>query len=173
MRVAASVGLAALVVAAFTARAEFYEGRFSVARRPKSGIRDVCRSRPFEQDELVLVVPDYLAPTAWYYCDHEENMRGFANWNRPFLFDPARYRELWGNPAAPALSLTRIQEALAQHGRSRFRLILEETPTELLPLFQAQVEALRAELARVYDEESVGRFPGRIESVRAMVLSRR
>ena len=173
LRVAASVGLATLVVAAFTARAEFYEGRFSVARRPKSGIRDVCRARPLAEDELVLVVPDYLAPTAWYYCDHEENMRGFANWNRPFLFDPARYRELWGNPAAPALSLTRIQEALAQHGRSRFRLILEETPTELLPLFQAQVEALRAELARVYDEESVGRFPGRIESVRAMVLSRR
>ena len=173
LRVAASVGLAALVVAAFTARAEFYEGRFSVARRPKSGIRDVCRARPFERDELVLVVPDYLAPTAWYYCDHEENMRGFANWNRPFLFDPGRYRELWGNPAAPALTVARIEEALEQHGRSRFGLILEETPTELLPLFQSQVEALRAELARHYDEKSVGRFPGRIESVRALVLSRR
>jgi len=100
-------------------------------------------------------------------------MRGFANWNRPFLFDPGRYRELWGNPAAPALTVARIEEALAQHGRSRFGLILEETPTQLLPLFQSQVEALRAELARRYDEKSVGRFPGRIESVRALVLSRR
>jgi hypothetical protein len=173
LRVAASVGLAALVVAAFTARAEAYEGRFSVAGRPKSGIREVCRARPFEKDELVLVVPDYLAPTAWYYCDHEENMRGFANWDRPFLFDPARYRELWGSPAAPALTLTKIQEVLAQHGRSRFRLIVEETPTQLLPLFQKQVEALRAGLARGYEEESVGRFPGRRESVRAIVLRRR
>ena len=173
LRVAGSVGLAALVVAAFTARAEFYEGRFSVARRPKSGVREVCRARPFERDELVLVVPDHLAPTAWYYCDHEENMRGFANWNRPFLFDPARYRELWSDPEAPALTLTKIQESLAQHGQSRFRLILEETPTGLPPLFQAQVEAFRAELARAYEEKSVGRFPGRIESVRAMVLSRR
>ena len=99
-------------------------------------------------------MPDYLAPTAWYYCDHEENMRGFANWDRPFLFDPARYRELWGNPAAPALTLARIQEALAQHGRSRFGLIVEETPTELLPLFQEQVEALRAELARALRRRS-------------------
>jgi len=172
-RAAAVFGAAALVVASFAARRPLYEGRFEVAARPKSGLRSLCRAHPFGGDELVLVVPDFLAPTAWYYCDDEKVLRGFTHWERPYLFDPGRYRELWKNPNAARIAAARLDEALAAAGRSRFGLVLAETPTALLPLFARPVDELTAELARGYDTKLAGRFPGRIESVRALLLTRR
>ncbi len=172
-RIAALLGGAALIAASFAARRELYEGRFEVAGRPKSGIRSLCRAHPFGPEDLILVVPDYLAPTAWYYCGDEEAMRGFTHWERPVLFDPGRYRQLWRDPGAAPLAVARVGEALEAGGRSRFGLILEETPTGLLPLFSRPVEELTAELVRRYDARAVGRFPGRIASVRAFVLTSR
>ena len=110
-------------------------------------------------------MPDYLAPTVWYYCGRPEDLHGFARWNRPDLFDAARYRELWGNPAAPALTLTRIQESLAQHGRSRFRLILEEFRRSCSRSSRPRWRPSGPSSLGLR-RESVGRFPGRIESVR-------
>jgi len=172
-RIVALLGGVALVVASFSARRALYEGRFEVAGRPKSGLRSLCRAHPFGRDDLILVVPDFLAPTAWYYCDDETVLRGFTHWERPYLFDPGRYRELWKDPRAAPLAAARIGESLAADGRARFGLVLAETPTSLLPLFARPVEELTAELARTYDAKAAGRFPGRIESVRALVLTRR
>jgi hypothetical protein len=172
-RVAAIFGGAALVVASFAARRALYEGRFEVSGRPKSGVRSLCRAHPFGRDDPIVVVPDFLAPTAWYYCDDETVLRGFTHWERPYLFDPGRYRALWKDPNAASLAVARIGETLAAADRSRFGLVLAETPTELLPLFEKPVEQLTAQLAQAYDEKLAGRFPGRIESVRGLVLTRR
>lgn len=172
LRVVAVFGAAALVVASFSARRDLYEGRFEVAGRPKSGLRSLCGARLLPPEDLVLVVPDYLAPTAWYYCRGENRMRGFASWSRPFLFDPGRYRAIWRDPDAASLAAARLDETLAAENRSRFWLILEQPAAGLLPFFAEPVGALTADLDRRYDMRPSGRFPGRVESVLAFVLER-
>ena len=172
-RGAAIVALAGLVAGSFTARADLYEGRSLAASRPKSGVRSLCQSRPFATDELVVVAPDYLAPALWYYCGRLESIRGFARWDRPVLFDPRDYAELWNDPASAAGTVARIEDALRKQGRSRFALVLDEPAGGLPPFYGRQVEKLQAELARKYDARSLGRFQGRVESVEALVLSPR
>jgi hypothetical protein len=172
-RMLAVSGIACLVVSAFVARADFYEARFATARRPKSGLRGFCASPAFPADGIVLVAPDYLAPTAWYYCDQRDRLRGFTHWERPFLFDPARYRELWGDPGAAEAAVAKIEEALAAGQGRRFVLVQDDPPTQLLPLFEGPVQGLDAALAARFDERPLGRYPGRVESVRAVELRRR
>lgn len=171
--IAAAAGVACLVAAAFVARRDFYEDRFAVARRPKSGLRTLCRARPFDAGEFLVIVPDYLAPTAWYYCGEEDRLRGYTHWRRPFLFDPARYRELWGDPAAAASAVARIEADLGPAPGAAFVLVREDDAAGLLPLYQDRVQALDAALASRFDARPLGRFPGRIESVRAAALKRR
>jgi len=173
VRAAAVFALAALVVSSFLARKDMYEGRFEVAARPKSGVRSLCRARLFEPGELAIVVPDYLAPIAWYYCGRDERLRGFVRWEQPYLFDPSRNRELWRDPSAASKAVSRIEEELRSENRSRFTVLLEETPAGLLPLFEKRVDELMSELERNYDTKAVKRFPGRLDSARAIVWSRR
>jgi len=172
-RALAASGAACLVVSAFVARADFYEGRFATALRAKSGLRGFCGGPSFPSDGMVLVVPDYLAPTAWYYCGHEDRLRGFTHWDRPFLFDPARYRDLWRDPRAAAAAAAEIERTLAAGEARRFVLVQDDPPTELLPLFDAPVRRLDAALAARFEERPLGRYPGRVESVRVIELRRR
>jgi hypothetical protein len=170
---AALLGIAGLVVSSFSARADLYEERLSAANRPKSGIRSLCRARPFGSDGLVVVAPDYLAPTLWYYCGRDESLHGFARWERPFFFDIGGYAEIWRDPAAPARTMSRIEEAIRQQGGSRFALVLDASPAGLPRFFDGQFERFKAEMAQRYEEGSLGRFPGRVESVEALHLNRR
>jgi 4-amino-4-deoxy-L-arabinose transferase-like glycosyltransferase len=173
VRAAVAAGIASLVVSAFWARIDMYEGRFEVAARPKSGFRTLCQARMFEPGELAIVVPDYLAPTAWYYCGRDEKLRGFVRWEHPFLFDPRRNRELWSDPEAARQAVSRIDEALRREERSSFLVLSEETAAGLLPLFAKPVDDFRAELTRSFDVRAMKRFPARVESVRAEVWVRR
>jgi hypothetical protein len=172
VRAAAASGVAALVASAFWARADLYEGRFEIAGTPKSGFRTLCQARVFEPGELAIVVPDNLAPTAWYYCGRDETLRGFVRWDRPFQFDPRRYRDLWNDPAAARAAVARIDETMRRENRSRFAVLSEANAAGLLPLFEKRVGELDAELARNFEAQAVRRFPGRIEPVRAVVWKR-
>ena len=172
LRAAAFAGLAALVVASFLARRDFYEARFSGAERPKSGIRTLCRDRPFTPDDFVLVLPDYLAPTVWYYCGRPQNLHGFARWNRPDLFDPGNHGEAWKDSTVPTAVLSQIDERI-RDGGPRFLLIREWAPAGWLPFYEPRAGEFQAELQRRFDETSAGRFPARIEPVEAFVLKPR
>ena len=133
--------------------------------------RDLGHEPAVEPLGLAIIVPDYLAPTAWYYCGRDETIRGFVRWDRPFLFDGRRNRELWSDPAAARQAVSRIEETLRSDNRSRFTVVSEETSAGLLPLYSKPVDEFQAELARNYDARAVNRFPGRIEPVRAVVWS--
>ena len=52
---------------------------------------------------------------------------------------------------------------------SQFTVVRENPPAGLLPFYEAQVEKSEAELAHRFEGRSVGRFPGRIEPVEALV----
>jgi 4-amino-4-deoxy-L-arabinose transferase-like glycosyltransferase len=168
-RAAVGVALAALIAASFSARRDFYEGRWSVAERPKSGIRTLCQARQLGPGELVVVVPDYLAPTVWYYCGRPEDLHGFARWNRPDLFDARDHGARWRDPAAPGVLISEIEARLRDRNLSQFTVVRENPPAGLLPFYEAQVEKSEAELAHRFEGRSVGRFPGRIEPVEALV----
>ncbi len=168
LRVAAVLGGAALVAVSFSARADLYAARAAGGNHPKSGIRSLCQSRPSGPGELVVVAPDYLAPTVWYYCGRDEAVRGFAHWDHPVLFDPGAYARLWTDPAAADRTSAEIVSALRQTGRSRFTLVRDRPAGGLLALYDGQVGKLEADLARTYDEASRVPFPGRIESVEAV-----
>ena len=172
-RVATGVALAALIVTSFSARKDFYEARWSLADRPKSGIRTLCRARPFGPDELVVIVPDYLAPTAWYYCGRSETLHGFARWNRPDLFDPVDHGAQWRDPAAPGRVVSEIEARLRDGKRSRFTLLRELAPAGFLPFDELQAALAEGEISRRFERRSVSRFPGRIEPVEALVLEAR
>jgi hypothetical protein len=172
-RLAAWVSLAALIGASFSARRDFYEARWSLAERPKSGIRTLCRSRSFGPDELVVIVPDYLAPTAWYYCGRSETLHGFARWNRPDLFDPVDHGAQWRDPAAPGRVVSKIEARLQDGKRSRFTLLRELAPAGFLPFYEPQAARAEGEISRRFERRSVSRFPGRIEPVEALVLEAR
>ncbi len=167
------VALLALIAASFSARRDFYEGRWSVAERPQSGIRTLCRDRAFGSGELVVVLPDYLAPTVWYYCGRLENLHGFARWNRPDLFDAGDHGAQWRDPAAPGRRISEIETRLRDGNLSQFTILRELAPARLLPFYQAQEERFEGELSRRFEERSAGRFPGRVETVEAVVMTPR
>ncbi len=172
-RAAVAVALAALIGSSFSARRDFYEGRWALAERPKSGIRTLCRARPFLSDELVVVFPDYLAPTVWYYCGRPEGLHGFARWNRPDLFDPGDHGVRWRDPEAPGRVVSDIEARLRDGNLERFTLIRELAPAGFLPFYAAPAAEAEAELARRFEGHSAGRFPGRIEPVEALVMEPR
>jgi len=173
LRFAAAAGVVALVVASFAARRDFYAGRFDVAQRPKSGLRTLCRNPAVGEDRLVVISPDYFGPSAWYYCANPGRLRGFANWDKPFLFDPTRDGELWGNRAAASVALSQLERDLRARNADSFVLVREVAPAGLLPHFAAQVQAFDALLAGRFDERVIGRYPGRADSVTAYELRRR
>lgn len=172
-RVMVPLALALLIGAAFSSRRDFYEGRWALGERPKSGIRTLCRDRPFEPGELVVVFPDYLAPTVWYYCGRPADLHGFARWDRPDLFDPADHGARWRDPKTPGRIVSDIEGRLREGNLERFTLIREQVPAGLLPFYAAPAAQAETELARRFERRSTGRFVGRIEPVEAVVLEPR
>jgi len=172
-RRAAFAALGALIVAAFWARRDLYEARWASAARPKSGIRTLCRTEPPGPADLVLVAPDYLAPTVWYYCGRRDDLRGFARWNRPHLFDPSDHGAAWRDPAAPARTMAALEREIAEGRARRVLLIREQAPAGLLPFYQPAADELDAALVRRFAAGSPERFPGRVEYVEAVALTPR
>ncbi len=167
----AAVGL--LIAASLWARRDLYEARSASAGRPKSGIRTLCRSPSLAPSDAVIVLPDYLAPTVWYYCGRREDVRGFARWSRPDLFDPSGHGESWRDPEATAKSLSALDREVAARRPPRILLIRELAPAGYLPFYRQRAAEFEAALARRFDERLVGRFPGRVESVEMYALTPR
>jgi len=169
--VLAAVGV--LIAAACWARRDFYEERFASADRPKSGIRSLCLAPSVEPADVVAVVPDYLAPTVWYYCGRREDVRGFARFRRPDLFDPSDHGRSWRDPEATAKALSALENEIAERRPPRVFLIRELAPAGYLPFYRRQADEFEAALARRFDERPAGRFPGRVESVEVVALTPR
>ena len=148
-------------------------GAFGRSRRPKSGVRSFCRSRPSGSDELLVVAPDYLAPTVWYYCGRDESTHGFVRWDRPTLFDPGSYAEPLER------SRRRHPDDLADRrpapaaGAVPVHAPVWTTLRGASPAYGRQIERLRAELAARFEAIPERRLPGRLESVDAVIMSSR
>lgn len=67
----------------------------------KSGIRslaaDVQKNLP--EKSIYLINPDYLSPTfAYYFPQNPVKIYGVGRWNRPEIFSPQGYAEVWQKP---------------------------------------------------------------------------
>jgi hypothetical protein len=170
LRGVAGLGAAALVVGSFLSRADFYADSFARRDLPKSGIRSVCRNRQLNSNDLVVVAPDYLALTVWYYCGRREDLHGFVRWDGAVLLDLKNYAKRWSDPSAVADAVSKIEATLRRSGRSAFELVFDDTQIEPPLQYGLRVRKFRAELARLFNTTLIGQFPGRIESVKAMTL---
>lgn len=173
LRRAALASVGVLIGAAFWARRDFYEERFASMGRPKSGIRTLCLAPSVEPSDVVVIVPDYLAPTAWYYCGRREDLRGFALWNRPDVFDPSAHGAAWRDPEAAAKFEAALEREIAARGAPRVLLVRELAPGEYLPFYRERAGEFEAALARRFEESPAVRFPGRAESVDLVLLTPR
>ncbi|MBD2176011.1 glycosyltransferase family 39 protein [Pseudanabaena sp. FACHB-1998] len=68
----------------------------------KSGIKTLAKSWQTRKDDkktLYILSPDFLAPTfGYYFSKHPVQFYGFARWDKPEIFSPQNYAEIWANP---------------------------------------------------------------------------
>lgn len=131
---------------------------------PRSGIRSVFLGHFFQPGDLVVVAPDYLAPTAWYYMPKGTRLKGFVRWDDAVLTDFRGYREKWWNPDAVEEAMTSI---VAEAKRSHTPHLLLITDFNFDSMFREPTENLRAELAHRFPPEQDRYFTAQAEFVRA------
>lgn len=128
----------------------------------RSGAQTLCRERFLSAGELVVVAPDYFAPTLRYYCGDAVRMRGYLQWENPELPNVARYHSLLEKERGPAAALDRIASEVAPRG-SGFWLAWADGPP--LVAYPGLVADLRRALAERFGEGETKTYPGRLETI--------
>ena len=82
-RATAVLGVLCIVLGTFSSRLDFYSELSASRSRPKSGVRTLCQSPRLRSSNLLVVAPDYLASTVWYYCGARKDLKGFVRWTDP------------------------------------------------------------------------------------------
>jgi Dolichyl-phosphate-mannose-protein mannosyltransferase len=108
---------------------------FSLGNINKSGIRSLVADMESKHQEKTLYIlsPDYFGPTFGYYLTQrpvqfyglaEQPVRfyGFARWDKPEIFSPRGYAEIWANPRSISDTEQRIQDEI-QKGYRKLALI--------------------------------------------------
>jgi len=96
----------------------------------KSGIRSLVayiERRNNIDKSLYILSPDYFGPTFGYYTiNHPKIFYGFGRWDRPEIFSPEGYAEIWDNPTLMADTELSIQKEIDK-GFRKLALIQERT----------------------------------------------
>jgi len=167
VRVVGIAGVSLFLIGTLLVRIPLYLDIFERDRLglPKSGVRTLCRDHHFVRDDVVLVAPDHLALTVWYYCKPEPSLHGFVRWENPNLFDPRGYPELWASPTAVPRTWSHVARELEAKTRARFYLVWD-SESDAPPLFYSRrVNALRQALSERYSERESTFYAGRFEHV--------
>jgi 4-amino-4-deoxy-L-arabinose transferase-like glycosyltransferase len=128
----------------------------SAAPRDKSALRAIAREAPNPLDggALVLIGPEYYAPTYYYYDTRLRKgpIHGFIRWDHPELFDPYGLAAKWADPGAVAAALVRVRDA-ARRGAHRLAFVVGYDPPHAIfrdyPMEERTAELL-VELERNY-----------------------
>jgi hypothetical protein len=167
IRVLGTAGVGLLLAASISARIPLYLEMFERDRvgLPKSGVRSLCREYDLTRDNLVVVAPDYLALTVWYYCKPAASLHSFVRWDNPYLFDPRDYRALWVSHVAVPETLRHVARALDANRAGGFKLIWD-TWSNGPPLFYLRrIDEFRRALSERYSVARPSLYAGRVERV--------
>jgi uncharacterized membrane protein len=97
----------------------------------KSGIKALAKSwqmRTHQEKTIYILSPDYLAPTfGYYFSKNPVQFYGFARWDKPEIFSPQNYAEIWSNPMLLEDTERLIQREV-QKGYRQLALITESIP---------------------------------------------
>ena len=132
---------------------------------PKSGVRTICQHGGLRPEDLVVLAPDYLGSTFWYYCWETPTTHGFPIWSNPSLPDWYHYREAWSSPTAIAETTERIRGTLHETGSDHFFLIWLPGLSGGTVEWGSRIRQLRAALADEYSPGEPILAPGRAERV--------
>jgi hypothetical protein len=128
----------------------------------RSGAQAMCRERFLSAGDLVVVAPDYFAPTLDYYCGPSVRMRGYLQWENPELPNLERYRSLVDKESEPAAARDRIASEIGSGG-SGFWLAWADGPP--IVAYPGLVPDLRRALAERFREGETKTYPGRLETI--------
>lgn len=161
-------GVALLLVGDTLARLPLYVEMQSWGRpEPKSGVKTLCASGRLRPDEVVFVVPDCLATSVWYFCQPSPPiLRGYMQWDDPFLPNWERYPELTRPPIAESVAafIARVEQTQRHRAGERFSLVWGDWPDP--PLFYGRrVELVRRALRSRFIEGPTSIYRGRHEYV--------
>ncbi|MCA1581916.1 MAG: glycosyltransferase family 39 protein [Acidobacteria bacterium] len=165
------VAVAALLAGYFAAGASTLRKdlRKSPSSLDKSGIRSLCRHRMVREGDLVLVTPDYLASTLWYYCGGAPVIRGAALGPAALMLDWREYAGIWLSPSLVPRAVERVRSEAPAH----FFLLMDADwygpPMNYSPISRN----LRAALGAPYSEVGVSQWRGRLESATLVEFARR
>ncbi len=135
----------------------------------KSGIRTMCRQGVGRGGDLVLVAPDYLASTLWYYCGNAPALRGAALGADALKLDWRTYSRAWLSPSLVRDAVARVRAEAPAH----FFFVMDAGRFGPPMNYSAVERELRSALGAVYGERSVSQWKGRMESVILVEFSRR
>jgi hypothetical protein len=144
------------------------------AGRSRSLIRDLCGEGLFRGGDLVVVTPDMIGPTFWYYLPPGILLRGLVHWSEPALVDFSDYPSKWKDPRL----IDDIAAALDRDLRSNpvRRILLTYAVGNDNPLpFRTRTKELRSLLAGRFrlDSSNIYRGPADVIQIDVFAVARR
>ncbi len=137
----------------------------SLGSLTKSGIRSfaaeiVATAQP---RTLYLLNPDYLSPTLGYYTARRVRLQGFARWDRPEIFSPQGYSELWKSATTVAKTLGHLRNLASKY--QQLALVCDPQIQNHRNTIYTNSRQLLTELQQTYPLLRQREYPGTMESV--------
>lgn len=132
---------------------------------PKANARTLCRGGFLHDGDLVLVAPEYLQPTFWYYCGGRVELHGFVGWDGPILADWKGYVKRWSSPDAIPDAISKASAAIGKTRESRLLLVWHPNLFGPPVYFTKRIRLLQRALAGAFRECETFSPPGRFERV--------
>ena len=153
-----------IVLLVFANKYDFYFGNIN-----KSGIRALANDWELTktQDKTMYILsPDFLGPTfGYYFAKHPVPFYGFARWDKPEIFSPIDYAEIWSNPTLIEDTEQRIQQEI-QKGYTQLALIQVSEPMgDAGKVKYSQINQFLARLKQKYSLLKKTDYPGQLQSV--------
>lgn len=142
----------------------------TLGNQAKSGVRSLAADteKIAPQHTFYVLAPDHLAPAFGYYESQDGlPFYGFARWDRPELFRPQGYADIWQDPALLTMTMQRIQDK-AKQGYTKLGFIRESPPeyaNEYPYKPHKKTDQLLSRLRQTYPLVGKTDYPGKAEFV--------
>ena len=140
----------------------------SLRSSTKSGIRSFAAEigTNAQPRTLYLLNPDYLSPTFGYYTARSPvRFQGFARWDRPEIFSPQGYGELWKSSTTVSETLQRLRNFAGEYKQLALVCDMQIIQNHDKTIYTNSRQLL-TELQQTYPLLREQEYPGTAESLR-------